>query len=136
MQNKQYRGLVVVAPPHLNPKQQSDCYVFSGVAIPSNDPFACSFRVIPLPGFTMPEKFAADVAAQNPLPGKLELFATDWDFGSFSYKSPGSGDPVEARADDAMQLSPEQLREPAKQPERPPEPPPSENYPGGYDIDF
>lgn len=124
MPNKQYHGLVVVAPPHLNPKQKPDLYVFVGVEVSSGEPFGCSFRLLPVPGFVMPDEFAADVEAQNPLPGDMELFSPKFDLGKFSYQRP-NGDTVSARAGDAMRLTMDQLRGPAKQPTLRPAPKPS-----------
>ena len=124
MPNKQYRGLVVAAPPHLNPKQKSDLYAFSGVEVPNGEKFACSFQSLPLPGFVMPDEFAADVAAQNPLSGDMELFAPKFDLGKFSYQR-SNGDTVSARAGDAMRLTMDQLRGPAKQPALRPLPTPN-----------
>lgn len=115
MNNKKYRGLVVVAPPHLNPKQEPDRYVFSGVAVPTGEAFAHSLRVIPLPGSVPPHQFAEDVAAQNPLPGDLELFAPGFDLGKFSYFRPSTGKQESAQADDVTGLKPEQLH-PSRQP--------------------
>lgn len=141
MKTKQYKGFVVVAPPHLNPKQEPDRYAFSGVAVPSGESFACSFRVILVPGYTQPEEFAADVAAQKPLPGNMELFEPDWRLGSFRYVSP-TGTTTSARASDAMELTREQLREPRKSPAptetTPPAPPPEPDPEPdrGMDRDF
>lgn len=124
MPNKQYRGFVVAAPPRLNPKQEPDLYVFSGVEVPNGGLFACSFRSLPVPGFVMPDQFAADVAAQTPLPGNIELFAPVFDLGKFRYTRP-NGDNVSARADDAQSLSMDQLRGPGNRPgHEPPEPSP------------
>lgn len=117
MNNKKYRGLLVVAPPHLNPKQEPDRYVFSGVAVPTGEAFSHSLRVISLPGLVPPQQFAEDVAAQNPLPGDLELFAPGFDLGKFSYFRPSTGKHESARADDVTGLKPEQLH-----PSRPPAP--------------
>jgi hypothetical protein len=155
MKNKYYKGLVVVAPPHLNPLQEPDHYVFSGVEVPSNEIYICSFRVLPLPGYVMPAEFAAVVEARKPLRGDMELFAPDWSLGVFSYVRLDSGDTVSARASDAMQLSKEQLLEPKQEPERartrpplstpktkeqeviqePPPPPQPDPY-GGMDMSF
>jgi len=118
MPNKQYRGLVVAAPLHLNPKQKPDLYVFSGVEVSNGGPYACLFRSLPLPDFVMPEVFAADVKAQKPLPGTLELFEPKFDLGLFSYTR-RNGDNVTAKADDARQLSMDQLRGPDKEPPEP-----------------
>lgn len=109
MTNKKYRGLVVAAPPHLNPKHQPDRYFFSGTAVPTGEAFAHSFRVISLSGCVPPGQFAEDVAAQSPLPGDLELIAPAYDLGTFSYFQPATGKHECARADDVTGHKPEQL---------------------------
>jgi len=118
MPNKQHRGFVVPAPPDLNPKQKPDLYVFSGAEVPNGKGFICSLRVLPLPGYVPPEEFAADVTAQKPLHGTLELFEPKFDLGLFSYTR-RNGDNVTAKADDARQLSMDQLRGPDKEPPEP-----------------
>lgn len=141
MKTKQHRGFVVAAPAHLNPKHESNRYVFTGVEVESDESFVCSFKVIPVPGCTQPEDFASDVAAQKPLPGTLELYEPDWKLGSFRYVSP-AGTTTSARASDAQQLSMEQLREPRKSPAPkepttpPPAPEPDPEPDRGMDRDF
>jgi hypothetical protein len=113
MQSKKSKGFAVKAPPYLNPKNETNRYVYSGVEIASGEFFACSFSVIPLPGFTSPGEFAAVIAAHNPLPGEMEIFPPDWGLGKFSYLlSPITGGTGSARAEDIKSLSKEQLMPP------------------------
>jgi len=112
MQTKKYKGFAIKAPPHLNLKQEPNRYVFSGVEIASGELYHCSFGVIPLPGFTTPEEFAAVVATHIPLPGDMEVFPPDWLLGKFSYLSPTTGGTGSARAEDIKSLSKEQLMPP------------------------
>lgn len=101
MNNKRYRGLVLVTPAHLNPAAESDRYNFSGFALPSRQLCQWSFRVIPLPGGPSPEHFAAVVAAQKNLAADAELFAPLYDLGRLTYHCSATGRFETVELDDA-----------------------------------
>jgi hypothetical protein len=134
MKNKIGRGFVLVAPPHLNPENLPNRYLFTGTERDSLAEMAFAFCIIPVPGFVMPEEFAAHVAArspqQGPLHGTAELYAPEFDLGEFRYRL-ASGEEQKAQADDVMTVSPEKLREPKPKDPEPvppvtPPPPPME----------
>ena len=115
--DKQYQGLVVKAPLHLNPQNNPNRYVFSGFAISTKEQFSCGLSVIPLPGFISPEEFAADIEANLPdaINGDLLAYFPSFKLGKFSYVRPGTGDTVEGKAHDIQKLTPEQLKTPPTQ---------------------
>lgn len=126
MNNKNYHGLVVVAPPHLNPKYEANRYVFSGVQIPTDEDFACFLRIIPLPESLSGQSFSEDVALRNPLQVELELFASAFDFGRLRYVRVETGETASALADDVTGLAPEEMsapRQPVRAPGQPNEVP-------------
>lgn len=115
--DKQYEGLVVKAPPHLNPQNNPNRYVFSGFSVPTHEAFSCGLSVIPLPGFISPDEFAADIEANlpDPINGDLLAYFPSFKLGKFSYVRPGTGDTVEGKAHDIQKLTPEQLKAPPAQ---------------------
>lgn len=109
MKTKTYRGFVTAAPPHLNPLQDPDRYAFSGAEETGSEAFACQFRVLAVPGCVSPQVFCEHVADQTPLPGKLELYPTDFRVGMFSYFHAATGRTESRKADEVTAMPPQEL---------------------------
>lgn len=134
MKNKIGRGFVLVAPPHSNPEDLPNRYLFTGTERDSSAEMIFIFCIIPVPGFVMPEEFAAHLlAACGTLHGTAELYAPEFDLGEFRYRL-ASGEEQKAQADDVMTVSPEKLREP--KPKDPEPVPPVTPPPPPMDLDI
>jgi len=90
MNNKTYIGFAAPLPAHLNPKNKSDSYVFSGSDVSHGEIFTAPFREHRVPGFITPEDCANDMFAAAPpqLNGTLTLFPEHYALGQFRYIRP------------------------------------------------